>query len=81
MTTELSELNQVAADLSAEQLRKVIAYARLQKQPYWTLAGYSSEWTEQDMRDATVASMRRFEQEHPGEDWSKLVPDNPTGYK
>jgi hypothetical protein len=81
MTAELTELNRVAADLSPEQVRKVIEYAKLVSKPYWERPGYSDEWTDEDMQDAANASMRAFDEEHPGEDWSHLRPANPGGYK
>jgi len=77
MTAELTELNAVAAELPPDLVRKVTAYARMLKTPYWELPGYSSEWTEEDMRDATLATMRAFEAEHPDEDWGDLKPMNP----
>jgi hypothetical protein len=29
----------------------------------------SDDWSEEDMRDATLASLRRFEAEYPDENW------------
>jgi|GEM_PF-2750163 len=85
MKAELTELNTVVAEFPPDVMRKVIDYARrltaLSDVPYWERPGYSSEWTEEDMRDAAIASLRSFEEEHPDEDWSSLLPENPEGNK
>jgi hypothetical protein len=65
MTAELTELNQVVADLSPELVRKVIEYAKLVSKPYWEQPGYSDEWTDEDVRDYTAASMRYLDQQYP----------------
>lgn len=73
MTAELTELNAVVAEFPPEALRRVIDYARRltisADVPYWERPGFSSEWTEEDMRDATNACLRSFEEQHPDEEW------------
>ena len=56
MTAEVTELTEVVAELPSEMVRKVIQYAKALAQPYWERPGYSSEWTEEDMRDFTASS-------------------------
>ena len=83
MTIELTELNAVVAEFPPDALRKVIEYARRltisPDAPYWERPGFSSEWSEEDMRDATIASMKSFDAQHPDEDWSALLPHSPPG--
>jgi len=81
MAAELTELTAVMAEFPPDIVRKVIDYAKTLAQPYWERPGYSSEWTDEDMRDAAQATMRAFDEEHPGEDWSDHLPPNPGGYK
>jgi hypothetical protein len=33
----------------------------------------SMEWSEDDLRDASLASLRRFDAEHPDEEWGDLL--------
>lgn len=77
MSAGLEELIRVASELTPRQLRKLTVYAHLITKPYWELPGYSDEWTDEDLRDATRESMRQFEEEHPDEDWGELKPMNP----
>ena len=81
MTAELTELNALVAEFPPDTLKKVIDYARClmiaPDVPYWERPGFSSEWTEEDMRDATIASLRSFEEQHPDEDWGALLPKIP----
>ena len=81
MTAELTELNAVVAEFPTDVLKKVIDYARQLTPspdvPYWERPGFSDEWTDEDLRDAAIASMKNFEEQHPGEDWSELVPESP----
>ena len=81
MTAELDELNRLLAEFPPELVQRVLKYAISLKQPYWERPGYSSEWTEEDIRDATRESIRQFDEEHPGEDWSHLRATTPKGYK
>jgi hypothetical protein len=37
-------------------------------QNYWMLPGYQDYWTEEDMRDATLASMRYLDKIDPYDD-------------
>jgi hypothetical protein len=32
---------------------------------------FSWEWTDEDMRDFAIASLRHFESQHPDEDWGE----------
>jgi hypothetical protein len=77
MTAELAELNAVAATLPPALVRHLVGYAKRFQGPYWEWPGYSSEWTEEDMRDFTAASMRHFDEQHPDEEWGDLRPMNP----
>ena len=77
MTAEVTELTEVVAEFPPEMVRKVIEYAKTLAQPYWERPGYSSEWTEEDMRDFTAASMKYFDEQHPGEEWGDLKPMKP----
>jgi hypothetical protein len=69
MTAELTELTEVVAEFPPDMVRKVIEYARALQVPanlpYWERPGYSDEWTEEDMRDFTAASMNHYDQQHP----------------
>lgn len=78
MTAELSELNAVVAEMPADAVRLVIAYARRLQRP----AGDDvemAELTSEELRAEANRVMRRFDAEHPGEDWSQQ-PFTP-GYK
>ncbi len=83
MTAELTELNALVAEFPPDALKKVIDYARLltipPNVPYWERPGYSDEWSEEDLMDATIASMRAFEEQHPDEDWGEFRPENLQG--
>ena len=68
MTATHEELVRVAAALPEERAQQVLNFARiLSALPAG--ADYQDFWTEEDMRDATRASMLRFDAEHPDEDW------------
>lgn len=75
--TELNaELNAVAAELPPERLRQVINFARLLKfSPTGEID--MSDPTPEDLRANFNAQMRRFEEEHPNEDWGDLKPMKP----
>ena len=75
MTAELTELNRVVADLPPELVRKVIEYAKLVSKPYWERPGYSDEWTDEDMRDYTAASLEYLDRQYPeDEGYGDLAP-------
>ncbi len=65
MTAGLTELNEVVAEFPPEMVRKVIDYALSLSKPYWERPGYSSVWTEEDLRDATRASMMYYDALYP----------------
>lgn len=70
MTPELTALVTAARPLPPDLIRQVTEFAAsLGKQHSANSRDESDEWTEEDMRDATIASLRRFEAEHPGDDW------------
>ena len=83
MTAELSEVNEVVAELNAvaaelppERLRQVLNYARMLK---YSQTGEieMGELTADDKRAIAHAALRRFDEEHPGEDWGDLKPMKP----
>ena len=78
MTVELTELNAIVAEFPPEALRKVIDYARRltisPDVPYWERPGYSSEWTDEDLRDVAIASMIQFDREHPEDEGYDDIP-------
>jgi hypothetical protein len=79
MSAELAELNRLLAEFPPELVQRVLNYAISLKQPYWERPGYSSEWSDEDIQEAMHESMRQFDAQHPGEDWSHQ-PHTP-GYK
>ncbi len=79
-TTELDELNAVASGLPPAMVQLLINYARvLQITPPG--ANETDDFSPEDLAAITNNSMRRYDEEHPGEDWSALMPENPQGYK
>ena len=79
--TELTaELNAVAAELPPERLRQVLNFARMLK---YSQTGEieMGELTAEDKRAIAHAALRRFDEEHPGEDWSYLRQITPKGYE
>lgn len=80
MTAELTELNEVVAEFPPEMVRQVLNYARMLKCSQ-TGEIEMSELTTEDKRAIAHAALRRFEEQHPGEDWSYLRQITPKGYK
>lgn len=80
LTEVLAELNAVVAALTPERARQVLNYARMLK---YSLTGVieMGELTAEDKRAIAHAALRRFEEQHPGEDWSYLRQITPKGYK
>jgi len=79
-TTELNELNAVAAGLPPEMVQLLINYAHVLKlSPPG--ANEMDDFSPEDLAAITNDALRRFDEEHPGEDWSALMPENPQGYK
>jgi hypothetical protein len=71
---EIAELSLDLWYLPLAQVAQVreLVQELMEKHGYDRPTDDSDEWTEEDMREATIASMRRFDEEHPGEDWSEL---------
>ena len=69
MSHELETLTRVVAGLPLDAVRKVIDFALFLRTRQAMSVDYSDEWTDEDLRDITLASLRRFEAEHPDEDW------------
>src|SRR4051812_44158874 len=77
LTPELTELLNTARTLSPELVRQVADYAAFLGRKHgakpevgrYGPVDESDEWTEEDLRNVTLASLRRFEAEHPNEDW------------
>lgn len=83
-TTELAELtaelNTVVAALPPELQRRVVNYARMLKlSPTGNIE--LGDLTADDKLAIAHAAFRRFDEEHPGEDWSHLRETTPKGYK
>jgi len=87
MTAELTELQELTAELNAvvaqlppEMQRRVVNYARMLKlSPTGTVE--MGELTDDDKLAIAQSVFRRFDEEHPGEDWSHLRKTTPKGYK
>ena len=69
MSQEIETLNRVVAGLRPEVVRQVIDFALFLRTRQEAPVDYSDEWTEEDLREMTLASLRQFEAEHPDEDW------------
>ena len=70
MTAELSELTQVLDSFPSELTRQVLDFALFLRDRYpEKLVNFSWEWSDQDMRDFTIASMRYWDSLHPDEVW------------
>jgi hypothetical protein len=69
MSHEIETLTRVVAGLPPDAIRQVIDFALFLQARHAAPVDYSDEWTDEDLRDATLASLRRFEAEHPDEDW------------
>ena len=82
LTPELAALVNTARTLPAALVQQVADYADFLRSKHGAIpemgrygpVDYSDEWTEEDMRDATIASLRRFAEEHPDEDWGEDYP-------
>jgi hypothetical protein len=74
MTAELAELQSIAENLPPELVRKVIDFARGLTSASAAGGVEMYELTEEEMREEANRAMQRFEEEHPGEDWSHLRP-------
>jgi hypothetical protein len=77
MSTELAELNEVLSRLTTDQVKSVLDYARLFERQNRLPIDESSEWTEEDLREWGIDSLRHFEAEHGEEDWGGLIENCP----
>ena len=76
LTPELATLLNSARTLSSDLVREVTDFAEFLGRKHTGVNGKLSnegydDWTEEDMRAATIASFRRFEEEHPNDDWGE----------
>ena len=70
LTPELSNLVNAARLLPSELVRQVTDFAEfLGKRGSGLPLEVSDEWSEDDLHHATLESLRRFEAEHPNDDW------------
>ena len=65
MTAELDELTRVAAELTPEMVRKMIAHAVALKRWADKPALDDIGWTDEDYREMTAASMRYLDEQYP----------------
>jgi hypothetical protein len=79
MSAELEELTRVAGELPPELVRRVLEYARQLKLSPPGVDYDTDDPTEEELLRERNRAMQRFEDEHPGEDWSQQ-PYTP-GYK
>ncbi len=69
---ELAGISLALRDLPEDKLRQVCDLVHtLRSDCGLQPIDSSDEWTDEDMRDATLASLRRFDAEHPDEDWGE----------
>jgi len=73
MPTVLAELNRVVGALPADKAKEVLDFAQTLVQRLST--DESDDWSDEDLRECTIASMERFEEEHGDEDWGGLIDD------
>ena len=78
LTPELTALVGAARGLPPELVRQVTDFAEFlgKKHAAPPAVDESDEWSEEDTRDFARAAMRRFEAEHPDDDWGT---DDTTG--
>ncbi len=79
MTAELIELNRLLAEFPPELVRQVLSYAQTLTLSPSGLDYDTDEPTEDELRETSNRDMERFEDEHPGEDWSQQA--YTPGYK
>ena len=72
MSAVLDELQQVVGGLPPDLAREVLDFARFLEQKRTQAAEYG-DWTEEEMREASAESLRKFEAENGPEDWSVLL--------
>ena len=73
--TAMDALLRTVRMLPAELIREVADFAEFLNRKQLVSGGfpatYSDEWTEEDLRDATIASLRRFDAENGEENWGE----------
>jgi Protein of unknown function (DUF2281) len=79
MSAVLDELNRVVGGLPPDLAREVLDFARFLEQRRTQPIVEYGEWTEEEMREASVDSLRRFDAEHANDDWSGLLDDQESG--
>ncbi|MCE9564761.1 MAG: hypothetical protein K8U57_22230 [Planctomycetes bacterium] len=70
LTPELNALVSVVRMLPPELVRQVADFAEFLGKKHLALPiDESDEWTEEDQREIALAALRRFDAEHPDENW------------
>ena len=74
LTPELATLLNSARTLSSDLVREVTDFAEFLGRKHTSTNGGMpideyDDWTEEDLRNHRIASMRRFEEEHGEENW------------
>jgi hypothetical protein len=65
LTREQTELVQLIQELGPEQVQRVLEFTRKVKAE--SPVDYSDEWSDEDLRDATNATLRRLDEIDPYE--------------
>jgi hypothetical protein len=73
MSVVIEELTRVVGGLPPELARKVLDFAHALERSKSAPVDESTEWSDDDMREASLAAMRRFDSEHPDEDWGDVL--------
>ncbi len=69
---ELAGISLALRDLPEDKLRQVRELVQtLRRDCGLQPIDISDEWTEEDMRDVALESLRQFDAEHPDEDWGE----------
>ena len=71
LTPELNALMGAARSLPPELVRQVTDFAEFlgKKHAAPPAVDESDDWSKEDLREFALAAMRRFEAEHPDDDW------------
>ncbi len=75
LTQEQELIGQLIQDMPTELVRKVLDFTMFLKERRQQPAkpiDYSTEWTEEDLRDLTRSSMAAYLARHPDDDWGSL---------
>lgn len=74
-TPAMAELMNTVRNLPADLIREVADFAEFLNRRHLDRGGlpvnYSDEWTDEDLRDVTIASLRRFDAENGEENWGE----------